>query len=278
MTAFRKLALACAVSALTLNGSLAQAQTSPAPAKSAEPYKPVSGQAGKDVVWIPTAQSLVDRMLAMAKVTKDDYVIDLGSGDGRTVITAAKLGARAHGIEYNPNMVTLSRQTAEAEGVAARATFEQADIFKSDFSKASVITLFLLPALNLQLRPTLLAMKPGTRVVSNSFDMGDWQADDRIEAGSDCVNYCRAYKWVVPAKVGGSWRIGDGALELTQTYQMLTGTLTQDKKPLPISDAKMTGAEITFVAGGKRYTGQVSDNTMSGTVEGGGAWSATRAN
>src|SRR5690606_33403197 len=163
--------------------------------------------------WVPTPQSLVDAMLDMAELTADDYLIDLGSGDGRTVITAAKRGARAHGIEYNPDMVEISKRAAEAEGVADRATFEQADIFESDFSDATVISLFLLPNLNLKLRPIILDMAPGTRVVSNSFDMSDWEPDDKVHVQeSDCNAYCRGYKWIVPAKVEGTWALAARAL------------------------------------------------------------------
>lgn len=272
MTIFRKLALACAVSMLALNS--ANSQDKPA----AYVYTPQSGQAGKDVVWVPTPQALVDRMMEMAKVTKEDYLIDLGSGDGRTVITAAKLGVRALGIEYNPDMVTLAQKNAKEAGVSELATFVRGDIFESDFSKATVITLFLLPTLNVKLRPTLLDMKPGTRVVSNSFDMGDWEPDERVEAGGDCTSYCRAMKWIIPAKVGGTWKLGNGQLQLTQTYQKLDGTLTLDGKAEPISAAKMDGENIVFTAGGKRYTGRVAGAAMTGTVEGGGAWSAARAN
>ena len=280
MRTIRKIAIAGAVSASIVFGAQAQSpavttapQTPAAPAA----YSPTPGQAGKDVVWVPTPQALVDRMLDMAGVTKDDTVIDLGSGDGRTVITAARRGARAVGIEYNPDMVVLARRNAQAEGIADRATFEQGDIFQSDFSKASVITLFLLPDLNIRLRPILLGMKPGTRVVSNTFEMGDWQPDDSIDAGSDCTSYCRAFKWVIPAKVGGVWRVGDGELKLTQTYQMLDGVLVRGGKSQPISNARMNGAEIVFTAGGRRYTGRAGDGAMAGSIEGGGAWSATRS-
>lgn len=275
MTILRKLAMAGAISLIALNGALAQAVPAPAPAPGE--YKPTSGQAGKDVVWVPSPQALVDRMLDMAQVTKDDYLIDLGSGDGRTVITAAKRGLRAHGIEYNPDLVALSQKNAKAEGVAERATFERGDIFQSDFSKASVVTLFLLPALNVKLRPILLEMKPGTRVVSNTFDMDDWQPDERIEAGGDCVSYCRAMKWIVPAKVAGTWRLGEGELKLTQDYQMIEGTLSRGGQALPLSDAKMSGSRISFTAGGQRYSGEVGDGTMSGQIEGGAAWNATRS-
>ena len=275
MSKFRTLALACAISALTLNG--AYAQSAPAPAAPAKEFKPYSGQEGKDVVWVPTPDELVEAMLNMANVTKDDLLIDLGSGDGRTVIHAAKRGTKAHGIEYNPDMVALSQRNAQAAGVSELATFERADIFKSDFSKATVITLFLLPTLNQQLRPTLLKMKPGTRVVSNTFDMGDWTPDDRIEATGNCTSYCRAMKWVIPAQVDGAWRVGDGELKLTQKYQMLEGSLTQGGKDLPITDAKMNGPTITFTAGGRKYTGEVAEDKMTGKVDGGDAWTATRA-
>ncbi len=275
MTIFRKLAVACAVSALSMNAVLAQ--SAPAAPSAATTFKPSSGQEGKDVVWVPTPQALVDRMLDMAAVTKDDYLIDLGSGDGRTVITAAKRGTRAHGIEYNPDMVALSQRNAESENLSGRATFEQADIFQSDFSKASVITLFLLPQLNVRLRPTLLDMKPGTRIVSNSFDMDDWQPDDRVEAQTNCTSYCRAFKWVVPAKVEGKWRLGEGELTLNQTYQMLAGTLAQGGRSLPISDARMNGGEIAFTIDGRRYTGRAVDGTMSGLIDGGAIWSASRS-
>ncbi|MFD1704802.1 SAM-dependent methyltransferase [Methylopila henanensis] len=274
MTKLRTALLAGALSALTFGGAFAQTAAE-APAAATE-YTPSSGQEGKDVVWVPTAQALVDRMLEMAKVTKDDYLVDLGSGDGRTVITAAKRGVRAHGVEFNPDMVALSRKAAKAEGVAETATFEQGDIFETDFSKASVVTLFLLTELNIRLRPTILEMRPGTRVVSNSFDMGDWQPDETAQAASGCSSFCRALKWVVPAKVEGEWRLDGGALRLSQKYQMLTGALVKDGKSTPITEAKMNGAEITFTAEGKRYTGRVDGAAMSGTVEGGGAWSATQ--
>src|SRR5262245_31905861 len=197
--------------ALLLGYGLARAQ----PAKE---YEPSVGQEGKDVVWVPTPQALVDKMLDMAKVTPQDYVIDLGSGDGRTVITAAKLGAKALGIEYNPDMVELSKRNAAKEGVGDKAAFVQGDIFESDFSKATVVTMFLLPRLNLKLRPILLDMKPGTRVVSNTFDMGDWQADQVVRATGECTSYCQAYLWIIPAKADGTWQMGESELTLEQQY------------------------------------------------------------
>lgn len=269
MLNFRKLAVVCAASAFALSGALAQE-------KSAAPFTPQTGQAGKDVVWVPTPQALVDKMLDMAQVTKEDYLVDLGAGDGRTVITAAKRGLRAHGIEYNPKMVALAQDNAKKEGVADRATFAEADIFVSDFSKASVVTLFLLEALNVKLRPTLLEMRPGTRIVSNSFRMGDWMPDETFMVTDNCTSWCTAHKWIVPAKVAGTWRLSGGELALKQTYQMLEGTLTVAGKAMPISDAKMTGSSIAFTADGKRYTGRIEGAAMTGTIQGGGAWNATR--
>ena len=245
----------------------------------AKPFEPTVGQAGKDVVWVPSPQALVDRMLDMAKVTTADYVIDLGSGDGRTVITAAKRGIKAHGIEYNPDMVELAKRNAEKEGVSARATFVRGDIFESDFSQATVITLFLLPNLNIRLRPTLLNMKPGTRVVSNSFQMGEWAADDSINAGGDCTSWCTASMWIIPAKVEGTWKLASGELALKQEFQMLSGTLKSGSVTSVISDAKMTGDQIAFTANGRQYTGRVNGSTMEGSIKsssGLGAWMATR--
>lgn len=268
--------LAASSLTLALAASLAIAQPAPAPAPSTE-YAPTVGQQGKDVVWVPTPQALVDRMLAMAKVTPKDTVVDLGSGDGRTVITAAKLGATARGIEYNPDMVALARRAAEKEGVKVR--FDRADIFQSDFSDATVITLFLLPDLNVRLRPTILDMKPGTRVVSNTFNMGDWEADDSIQATENCTSYCRAYFWVVPAKVAGNWKLPQGELSLEQKYQMLSGTLKTGSNGAAITNAKMVGDQIQFTAGDVNYVGRVSGNTIEGTSRANGketAWKATR--
>ncbi|KQP22363.1 class I SAM-dependent methyltransferase [Pseudorhodoferax sp. Leaf267] len=235
-------------------------------------YTPQVGQVGKDVVWVPTSQALVNRMLDMAGLTPQDRLVDLGSGDGRLVITAAKRGAIARGIEYNPDMVALSRRAAAAEGVAARATFEQADIFESNFSEATVVTLFLLPNLNMRLRPTLLNMPAGTRVLSNSFTMEDWQPDDSFNVVEGCSGYCNALKWVVPAKVGGTWQLGDQRLTLMQRFQRLEGSLGSDA---PLLDARLDGPQIRFTAGGRAYTGQVAGRAMRGTVDG-AAWTATQ--
>jgi precorrin-6B methylase 2 len=235
-------------------------------------FEPTVGQPGKDVVWVPTPQALVEKMLDMAKVTPQDYLIDLGSGDGRTVIAAAKRGLTAHGIEYNPDMVELAKRAATAAGVANRATFAKADIFESDFSKAQVITMFLLPSLNLRLRPTLLAMKPGTRLVSNSFTMEAWQADETSMVEGDCTSWCTAYLWIVPAKVEGTWQLGSNQLTLTQQFQMLTGTIGS----APIATGRVRGEDVTFAAGGVTYTGKLNGNTLRGTTSAGAAWSATK--
>jgi hypothetical protein len=241
-------------------------------------FEPRVGQSGKDVVWVPTAQSLVDKMLDMAKVTPDDYVIDLGSGDGRTVITAAKRGAKAHGIEYNPDMVELSKRNAEKEGVAGKATFAKADIFQSDFSSATVLTLFLLTPLNIKLRPTILKMKPGTRVVSNTFGMDDWDPDQRVQAPAGCSSFCVAHLWIVPANVAGTWQLGESQLTINQKYQNFTGKLTTGNVIAPITDGKLYGDQITFTAAGVIYAGRVSGDSIDGTQSGGaGKWQATRA-
>ena len=236
----------------------AQAQKSP------PIYEPTSGQEGKDVVWVPTPQVVVDRMLDMAKVTKDDFVMDLGSGDGRTVITAAKRGARAMGVEYNPDMVELSKRNAAKEGVSARATFVKADLFETDFSQATVITMFLLPDINLKLRPKILELKPGTRIASNSFTMGDWTADERITLSSDqgCnTSWCTALFWIVPAKVAGTHKLPKGELVLTQEFQMLTGTLTTEGKTFAL-EGRVRGEDVTFKAGGKDYRGRMNGKAL----------------
>jgi SAM-dependent methyltransferase len=241
---------------VTVAGTAAQTTT----------YKPSVGQRGKDVVWVPTPQALVDRMLDMAQVTPKDYVIDLGSGDGRTVITAAKRGARAHGIEYNPDMVELSKRAAASEGVAGKATFARADLFKSDFSAATVLTMFLLPEINLKLRPRILDMKPGTRVVSNSFTMGEWSADEKawISPAEGCSSWCTAYLWVVPAKVGGTWKLPQGELTLKQEFQLLSGTLRTGDNAVEVEGGKMHGDEIIFSAGGTEFKGKVNGTRIEG--------------
>jgi precorrin-6B methylase 2 len=235
-------------------------------------FEPRVGQPGKDVVWVPTPQELVDKMLDLAQVSKNDYLMDLGSGDGRTVITAAKRGLRAQGIEYNPDMVSLAQKNAAAAGVTDRATFVQADLFQTDFSKAQVITMFLLPSINMKLRPTILNMRPGTRVVSNTFTMEDWQPDQSETIQGECVSWCTAHLWIVPAKVAGAWQMPQGTLTLNQQFQMLTGTLGSTA----ISNARLRGNAITFTVGNSVYNGTVDGNSIKGTVSGGGSFTATK--
>jgi hypothetical protein len=284
--ALRALAALLATLALALPGA-ATAQN--------KEFVPQVGQEGKDVIWVPTPQALVDRMLDMAKLTPQDIHFDLGSGDGRTVITAAKRGAQAVGVEFNPDMVKLSERAAAKEGVSARAKFINGDIFQTDFSHATVVTLYLLPSLNLKLRPTILKMKPGTRVVSHAFSMDDWQPDltDNVEGRT-------AYLWIVPAQVEGTWRwsvAGSGQKEyeltLRQQFQQVEGLVKLDNGKMgQLRNVKLNGDQISFsihemagVSGTIRrdYVGRVSGNSMQGTFKlpDTGAevkWTATRAN
>jgi precorrin-6B methylase 2 len=248
-------------------------------AASAE-HEPRVGQEGKDVIWLPTSQDLVNKMLDMAKVTPEDYVTDLGSGDGRTVVTAAKRGARALGIEYSPELVALSKSNAAKEGLADKAQFIHGDLFESDFSQATVITLFLMPDINLRLRPRILDLKPGTRVVSNTFTMEEWTADETftLENKTDCGFYCTALLWIVPAKVEGTWKLAQGELTLNQSFQRFSGTLKSGANITPVN-GKLNGDLINFSIGNANYTGRVSGSTIQGTVESGGSttgWTATQ--
>ena len=261
---------------LALVFSLAVTAVAPAAQSSKQDYEPQVGQEGKDVEWVPTPPALVDKMLDMAKATPKDYVIDLGSGDGRTVITAAKRGIRAHGIEYNPDMVELAKRNAAKAGVSDKATFAKADLFVSDFSKATVLTLFLLPEINLKLRSKILNLKPGTRIVSNTFEMEEWEPDESATVGEGCGSWCTAHLWVVPAKAQGTWRLAQGELSLNQTFQKITGTVSAGGKTMQISDGKLNGDRITFSAASAQYSGRVNGNVMEGSLSSGGTWKATR--
>lgn len=246
-------------------------------AAASDRYTPEYGQLGKDVIWIPTPQPVVERMLDMAGLAPQDRLVDLGSGDGVTVIAAARRGATARGIEFNPDLVALSRRRAKEAGVAGRASFERGDIFESDFSDATVVTLFLLPELNLRLRPVLLEMRPGTRIVSNSFDMGDWKPDATAEVTEGCEHYCDALMWIVPAKVAGMWTIdGRRSMELAQSYQKIGGIVREGASHWILSDAGMEGARIRFSLGDDLYEGEVRDDVMQGTVNGARPWRAAR--
>jgi len=256
-TRFLKISLA--ILYLTSAGLLAQEN------KSSTGYEPHIGQQGKDVVWVPTPQELVDKMLEIAKVTPDDYIIDLGSGDGRTVITAAKLGATALGVEYNQDMVTLSKENAAKDGVTEKAQFIKADLYETDLSKATVITMFLLPEINLKLRPRLLDLKPGTRIVSNTFTMGEWKADLEATTEENWNSWNTAFLWIVPAKVGGNWKMNNGELVLNQEFQYFTGTYNSGNKIYDVTEGKLKGDSVSFVINGTLYEGLASENTMTGT-------------
>ena len=253
----------------------AQAQTAP------RDYEPELWQPGKDVVWVPMADDLVTRMLDLAKVTPEDFVMDLGSGDGRTVIAAARRGAHALGVEFNPDLVAYSRRQAERAGVGDKAQFVQGDLFQADLSRATVITLFLLEDINLRLRPQLLALKPGTRVLSNTFRMGDWQPDAQATyPGQSCSNWCALFLWIIPARVQGAWRTPQGELRLEQRYQTVTGKLGAGPLAVALSEGRLAGDRIRFVAGGAEYHGRVQGDAIEGTVDTGKGlrpWRAARA-
>ena len=244
-------------------------------AQAEEPFVPQVGQAGKDVVWVPTPPELVETMLDLAKVTPQDFVMDLGSGDGRNVIGAAKRGARAVGVEYNPEMVKLSTRNALEAGVAGKATFIEGDMYQADISKADVLALFLLPSNMLQLRPKFLDLRPGSRIVSNTFAIEGWTPDETVALENGCSAWCTALLWIVPAQVEGSWKASQGELVLKQDYQLISGTLGG----VPIAGGRLRGDQIRFTVGAAEYTGRVNGNRIEGTVQSGGpqaSFSATR--
>jgi Met-10+ like-protein len=265
--------------AVVLLGALAFA-ASPASSQSRaeceQNYKPQVGQSGKDVVWVPTPDELVARMLRMAQVTAKDIVFDLGAGDGKIAIAAGKAGATATGIEYNPDMAKLAQCFVKAEGVSDKVRIIEGDIFKEDFSKATVITMYLLPELNLRLRPTLLNMRPGTRVTSHQFTMGEWEPDEKAE-----MDYRTAYLWIVPAKAAGTWTFKDAnggtfTANLAQTFQKLSGDVMVGSAKQPLVGASLRGEEIRFAFNDDKgvtrsLTGTVRGNEINGTLRGGGA-------
>jgi hypothetical protein len=255
----------------------------------AQGFQPQVGQAGKDVIWVPTPDEVVERMLTMAQVGPNDIHFDLGAGDGKIAIAAAKkFGARATGIEYNPDMVKHANANAQAAGVAGegpgKATIRQGDIFATDFTRATVITLYLLPSLNMKLRPQLLSMRPGTRVVSHSFTMEEWEADE-----ISSMDGRRAYFWIVPANVMGNWTLEASNkrtdLSLEQVFQKIHGSVNLGGVQGGLRDARLSGANIAFSyvdqAGLRRdFNGRVNGTRMEGTFrdEKGaeGRWSATK--
>jgi SAM-dependent methyltransferase len=245
----------------------------------ATPFEPVVGQEGKDVIWVPTPIALTEKMLDMAKVTQNDFVIDLGSGDGRNVIAAAKRGARGLGVEYNPKMVELSRRVAEKEGVADKAQFIQGDMYEADISQATVMALFLLPENLRRLTPKFLALKPGSRIVANGFGIDGWEADETGKSTGECGSWCTAFLYIVPAQVSGTWKLPSGELMLEQKFQMLSGTLRNGGTVTNVSNGRLRGDQISFTAGNTKYTGRVAGDFMEGRANGmtSGAWKATRA-
>jgi precorrin-6B methylase 2 len=279
-TCFRVLLTATFVVSIAAGAPGQSVQGTPtAPAQPQKPFEPTVGQAGKDVVWVPTPQVLVDKMLDMANVTPQDFVMDLGSGDGRNIIAAAKRGARALGVEYNPDMVALSERLAEQEGVADKARFVQGDMYEADISQATVLALFLLPVNMDKLRPKFLDLRPGTRIVANTFGIEGWNPDATERVTEDCTSWCTAMLWIVPAKVQGSWRMPQGELTINQSFQNFSGTLVAGGKSLAVENGKLEGDRIRFDAGGSHYSGRVTGDTIEGTVTGGagGSWRASRA-
>ncbi|MCX7262379.1 MAG: class I SAM-dependent methyltransferase [Burkholderiales bacterium] len=250
------------LSALLISGMNFAYSTTPA----APSYTPVQGQAGKDVIWIPTPEVLIDKMLTAAKVTDKDKLFDLGAGDGIIAITAArKFGAQSVGIEFNPDMAQFARRKVAEAGMNDKVKIITGDIFQEDFSSATVVTLYLMPHLNMKLRPTLLKMKPGTRVVSHAFTMGDWEPDETMSS-----NYAQGYFWVVPAQIEGSWVMNglDGGpirVNLSQSFQNIGGTLTRGGQTFAMLGAKLRGDEVKF----QFITPDRKVHAFSGRVEGG---------
>ena len=246
----------------------ASSQTTPA----TKPYQPTVGQPGKDVVWVPSPEEMVERALDLAAVTPNDYVIDLGSGDGRNVISAAKRGAHALGVEYNPDLVQLSKANAAKAGVSHKAAFVQGDMFEADISKATVMALFLLPDNLRKLRDKLFNLRPGTRIVANTFGIEGWTPDETKEYEDGCVSWCRIMLWIVPAKIAGTWKTPSGDLTLTQEFQQFSGTLGTT----PIENGHLRGNDMSFAAGGLTYSGRVNGQTIEVTA-GDRKWTARRA-
>ena len=235
-------------------------------------YKPQVGQEGKDVIWVPTPEGLIDKMLAAAKVNDKDTLFDLGAGDGIIAITAARqYGAKSVGIEYNPEMAQFARRKVAEAGMTDKVKIITGDIFQEDFSAATVVTLYLMPHLNLKLRPILLKMKPGTRVVSNTFTMGEWEPDETV-----FDQHWKGYFWVVPAQIEGAWVMtgmegGPLRLNISQSFQNIGGTLTRGGQTLTLLGAKLRGDEVKFqfVTPDRKvhaFSGRLEGRRLTGTV------------
>lgn len=240
---------------------------SPPPAQArTTPYDPEIGLAGKDVVWVPTPPALVERMLDLAAVTSSDVVMDLGSGDGRNVIAAARRGARAIGIEYNPDLVALSMSRAQQAGVAGRATFREGDMFTADVSKATVLALFLLPDNLERLGPTFLAMPPGTRIVLNTFTVPEWLPDETATL-PECEHWCTALLYYVPAQAAGRWLTSRGELTLSQGFQIVAGTLVDGNGTTKV-EGRLRGGELTLTIDGETLRATVDGDRLQGGLTG----------
>ena len=241
--------------------------------------EPTIGQPGKDAVWVPTSPDMVEKMLDMAQVTPADLLIDLGSGDGRMVIAAAKRGARAVGVEYNADLVELSRRRAREANVADKATFVQEDMFEADISKATVLALFLLPEHLARLRNKFLALPPGTRIVVNTYGIPEWEPDAKEVLVGECSSWCTSMLYIVPARVAGVWQLPFGELTLTQQFQMVSGTLSSNGRTTPLVNGRIRGERITFSVAGLEYIGDVKGERIEGN-RGSGAdrqsWTANR--
>ena len=255
----------------------APAPQTPATQAPSEPYQPRVGQPGKDVVWVPSPEEMVERALDLAAVKSTDFVIDLGSGDGRNVIAAAKRGAQALGVEFNADLVALSKQYAAKAGVADKASFVQGDMFEADISKATVMALFLLPDNLKRLRDKLFNLRPGSRIVANTFGIEGWKPDESKTYDDGCTSWCTVMLWIVPAKIDGNWRLPSGELRVSQEFQNFSGMLGN----ATVENGHLKGEEISFTVNGAQYTGRVNGNSMSGSVKNTDGteskWSATRA-
>jgi precorrin-6B methylase 2 len=265
----------CAVlAALLLAGATAAAQDQ----SRKEPYKPIVGMPGKDAVWVPTSHEMIETMLDLAQVTPKDFVMDLGSGDGRAIIAAARRGARGRGVEYNEELVEYSKRLAKEAGVADRAEFVQGDMYVADISDATVLALFLLPSNIERLVPSFLKLPPGTRIVANTFWVEGWSPDESVTMEDNCESWCTAHLFVIPANVGGRWKLPEGELTLMQEYQMIGGSLVTGGTSTPVN-GKLNGHEIVFTAGGTEYAGRVDGYRMEGVARaasGSTNWSAVR--
>jgi SAM-dependent methyltransferase len=258
LTALSIIALTCASAG---HGLARQAQPE------VKPFEPTVGQSGKDVVWVPTPPAVVEKMLDMAQVTKDDLVMDLGSGDGRNIIAAAKRGARAIGVEFNPDMVKLAQRLATEAGVEERATFIEGDMYTADISKATVMALFLLPTNLERLRDTFLKLAPGTRMVLNTLAIPEWEPDLQETVTTDCTSWCNALLYYVPANVEGRWKTARGEIALVQRFQMVTGTLTAGGVATPVK-GRLQGRELEIHAGSETLRGTVTADRIEGPLSG----------